>query len=136
MSTEIIFNNARSKFATGSYNWPTMSVSAMLLNANYLPLISHVHVADIPAPAIVIRDIALTGLSQLDGRCRGVIPQFGAFSSAGVSVAAIVLYTNTGSDATAELIYFSNGGNGFPFVAVGINYNITYDFANGGFFQV
>jgi hypothetical protein len=122
---------------SGSIDLLTASVQAMLVTASYAPQPNaDAFVSSIPSEAIVIRDVVLTGkgLSPY-GVFFGTVPPFNALISTD-TVVAIILYVNSGSDATSQLLYYSSGGSGFPFLPQGFNYVVGYDQNNGGYFQV
>lgn len=130
--TDLVYNNARQKFATGAWNWNTLPVAAALVSAAYSPSVNDVLMSAIPEAALLISGNVLTNQTvALNGAVQGIIPTYLGLNLAS-DVAAIVLY-NT---ATNELIYYSSSGVGFPFAAQGENFNIGYDQFNGGFFQV
>jgi hypothetical protein len=122
-------------FAAGAFDWATAPIQAMLVNYLYAPSLADQHVSDIPADAVIVRDVPLTGVGQSNGVCYGNIPQFNALLSA-FPVAALVLYASTGVDTTSLLVYYTSSGPGFPFAAQGLNYFVGFDSAQGGWFQV
>lgn len=133
------FKYGKGSVALGSaaINLLTASIQAMLVSASYAPQPNvDAFVTSIPIEAVVIRDVVLTskGLSPF-GVFFGTVPPFNALASA-KTVVAIVLYVNTGNDATSQLLYYSAGGSGFPFLPQGFNYVVGFDQNNGGFFQV
>lgn len=135
-STDFVYGKARALLAAAGLNWSTAAVNAMLVSAAYAPSPnSDQYVSSIPAGAIIIRDIALSGLGVgASGACYGTIAQLSALSSPSTCV-ALVLYVKGASDAVSPLIYYSSTGSGFPFKPSGFNYVIGYDQSNGGFFQ-
>jgi hypothetical protein len=76
----------------------------------------------------------MTGKTATDGFAAGLTPEFLLFNSAR-PVAGILLYQDTGVDATSKLICFSNDGPALPFVGVGFNYTVSYNATSGGFYQ-
>lgn len=123
-------------FATAGLSWTGADIKAMLVTGNYTPLrATHRFVSDIPIDDIVIRTDSLANLSATGGICRGDIPELSAFLASS-TVAALVLYADSGDDTTSVLIYYSSDGIGFPFTPQGFNYFGSFDQANGGFFQV
>ena len=135
----LVYNKARKLFATAAINWPALgSVKAALLNGNYTPNpASHQFMSDISAGNILVRSGSATGLGvSNNGVVQAVLPTFVALSTAGVPVTSIVLYIDTGVDATSTLIYYSSDVIGFPFVPVGANYAVLSDQNAGGWFQV
>lgn len=134
--TDFVYGGARFSFATAGINWLTSVVKCALVSANYGALPTDNFMSDVPPSAILSRSAALTGLAVNNtGVCSGVIPSFQAFLAT-QGVAAMVLYVDSGSDATSRLVYYSSTGVGFPFTAAGFDYFVGFDLANGGWFQV
>lgn len=135
-SKDFVYGKGRKALNSGQIDWLTASVQAMLVSAVYAPQPNtDQYVSDIPSAAVIIRDVALTGLGISNaGVCFGTIPQFVALTAT-APVAAVVLYANSGTDSSSPLIYYSSSGSGFPFLPQGFTYVIGYDQANGGFFQ-
>lgn len=130
------YDNASLLFGTKQLNWETAVLSAALVSANYGALKgADTLVSNIPAAAILARSGPMTNCTIQGGVCAGLIPQFNALAAT-VQVAAVVIYQDTGNDATSSLIYYSSDGLGFPFLPVGINYFVTYDQSNGGWFEL
>lgn len=129
------YDSASQKFATAQLNWPLLTVGGLLVSGDYLPSLAHSFVSDIPAGAIIARTGDLTSLAAAKGICAGIVPQVDSLL-AGVPVVAFVLYVDTGTDTTSQLLYYSSDGAGFPFNAQGFNYAVAYDQSAGGFFQV
>lgn len=117
--------------------WPTLSpVWGLLVTSAYIPNpITDQTVSNIPAAAIIARAGPMTSQAAVNGVCSGILPQFNSLISS-VPAAAIVLYYNTGSDASSQLIYYSSDGVGFPLALQGFNYAVAYDQQLGGWFQV
>lgn len=135
MST-FCYNQARYEFATQQINWLTGAVNAALVSDQYVPSPTHLTMADIAPVAIIQRDAVLTGLGVVGaGICYGTIPPFNSLNSLN-PVVGLVLYLKGASDAVSRLLYYSSDGIGFPFIAVGYNYLVSYDLSQGGFFQV
>lgn len=135
-STDFVYGKARRAFAQAQINWLSANVNAMLVSSVYSPNPNtDQFVSDIPPAAIITRDAALTALGvTAAGACFGTVPPYNSFA-ASAPVAAIVLYSFTGTDSTSKLIYYSSTGSGFPFLAQGFNYIIGFDQSNGGYFQ-
>jgi hypothetical protein len=139
MAPTFLYGNASQQFATKQWNWPALQVSALLVDATYVPRINvDTYVSDIPAGAIAARSNALgaymTSMASVDGVCGGILPQFDSIIWP-APAAAIVLYVDTGTDSTSELIYYSSDGIGFPLILAGFNYAIVQNQAYGGWFQ-
>jgi hypothetical protein len=140
VNTTFLYGNASQQFALKQWSWPALQVSALLVDATYVPRINvDVHVSDILATAIIARSNALgaymTAQTSINGVCNGLLPQFDAVTWDSPA-AAIVLYVDTGVDLTSQLIYYSSDGVGFPLVVDGFNYYIAPNMEYGGWFQV
>lgn len=136
-NTDFKYGKGSIAIGSGAIDLLTTAVQAMLVSASYAPQSNvDAFVSDIPNEAVIIRDVVLTGngLSPF-GVFFGTVPPFNALISTD-TVVAIVLYVNSGNDATSQLLYYSGGGSGFPFLPQGFNYVVGYDQNNGGFFQV
>lgn len=129
-----MYNSARQKFANKQLDWDDGStVKAAFVGGAYSPLRTHSFVSDLTS--VVARSGALTNKVNTSGICKGDIPEFTALLS-GTQVVGLVIYIDTGDDATSQLLYYSSDGPGFPFTPAGLNYFVGYDQANGGFFEV
>lgn len=129
------YDTAAVAFGTKQIDWLNDNIGAMLVGAGYSPSKAHdQYVSDIPAPAIIARSAQMTSMAINNGVFSGIVPEFDALLSSTEAV-ALILYLNTGTDSTSQLIYYSSDGLGFPFTPSGINYFVTFDQANGGWFQ-
>lgn len=132
----LLYGNASQQFAVGAWNWPALTVWALLVDKTYVPSINKdLYVSDIPATSIIARQGPLTSLVSSAGVCSGNIPQFASLLDPRTAV-GVVLYVNTGVDSTSSLIYYSSDGLAFPFLPQGFNYIVSEDLAAGGWFQV
>lgn len=123
-------------FGTGALNWAGLGSLAhcMLVSATYVASPSDQFVSAIPAGAIIADNAFASTAINSQGICYGIIPQFNALLSSS-PITGMVIYYNTGNPSTSPLIYYSNQGIGFPFLALGFNYGISYNQLNGGWFQ-
>lgn len=127
------YNNYRQESGNGTMNWPSLNVKAALVSASYAPDANDVYLSEVPG-ILKISD-SFTGLAIIDGFAVGLCPEFLLFRNDS-QVAAAILFDDTGNAGTSRLIAFSNDGPGFPFLPVGFNYSLTYNAADGGWFQV
>lgn len=131
-----LYGNASQQFATGAWDWLTLTVWAALVDHTYVPNANKdLHVSDIPSTSIIAREGPLTSLTSSNGLVGGNVPQFSSLLSPQIA-AAVVLYVSTGTDSTSQLIYYSSDGDGFPLTLAGFNYVVSADLAAGGWFQV
>jgi hypothetical protein len=115
--------------------WESLDVWGLLVNSSYVPQPNNDQfVSDVPSSAVLARSGPMTNKTTSNGICSGILPQFDSLISS-VPAAAIVLYINSGSDSTSQLIYYSADGIGFPLALEGFNYAIAYDQQYGGWFQ-
>lgn len=133
--TDLVYANARDDFAEARISWAASVVKCALIGPGYAPLLTHKFMTDIPVASILARSANLTSLANSNGVCSGVIPTFNSLLLVD-QVIGMLLYLDTGVDATSQLVYFSSKGVGFPFFAQGFDYFIGFDLANGGWFQV
>lgn len=133
--TDLVYASARDDFADARISWPDAVVKCALIGPGYAPLLTHVFMSDVPAGSVLVRSANLTNLTHSNGVCAGLIPTFQSLLLT-ESVIGMLLFIDTGDDTTSRLIYFSSKGVGFPFTAVGFDYFVGYDLANGGWFQV
>lgn len=137
-----LYGNASQQFGTAQWNWPALSVGALLVSGAYVPQINvDTYVSSIPPTAILARSDQghgagdLTNLAMTFGIAQGILPPFLALLTT-VPVVAVVLFVDTGDDTTSQLIYYSSSGAGFPFTPEGFNYAIVPAGILGGWFQV
>lgn len=131
-----LYGNASQQFALAAFNWPTLTVWALLVDKTYVPSANKdSHVSDILASSIIARQGPMTSMAASNGLCSGNIPQFNSLLDSRTAV-AVVLYVNTGVDSTSQLLYYSSDGLGFPFLPQGFNYLVSADLSAGGWFQV
>lgn len=130
------YYSASLAFGTKQINWLTDTINALLVGGGYAPSEAHdQYVSDIPSAAIITRSGNFTNKAISNGVCQGLCPEFLQLASA-TQCTSFVIYKNTGDDTTSQLIYYSDEGLGFPFLPAGINYFVTFDQANGGWFQL
>lgn len=132
---DFLYNSARDAFAGKLIDWTLASTKGMLVSAVYAPLATHNFVSDIPPAAIAMRSSAMTANAHNAGVCSGVVPTFQSLLWVD-PIVAIVIYVDSGDDTTSQLIYYSAGGIGFPFLAQGFDYFVGFDQSNGGWFEV
>lgn len=121
---------------TGQVDLLTANICAALVGSGYGPnAASDQFLSDIPDAAIISDEVSLVTLSLANGVFSGLIPQYMSLLSV-QPAAALVLYVSTGDPDTSQLLYYSSDGFGFPLALEGFNYYVTYDQANGGWFQI
>lgn len=122
-----LYNLARQKFLEGGINWLTDDIRAIAVDtgAYAVNLSTHEFLSSIPAGARIAGPVALSGKTSTLGVADANNVTFP--DVAGVSIETIVLYRHTGSDATADLIYYADTGTGLPITPNGGNIIVTWD---------
>lgn len=122
-----LYDQARESFLgqNPTLDWDTDTIKVALLSAGYTPnLATHQYVSDLGAN-IVARSSALTGKTVAAGVADANDVTFNAVS--GAQVTRIVIYKDTGSDATSPLICLIDTGTGLPVTPNGGDITITWD---------
>jgi hypothetical protein len=96
----------REGFADGSYNWAASNIKAMLVKSTYTFNAAHKFVTDLGAVDNG-RSANLASKTQALGLCTAANSSLVA--TAAVASSAIVIYYDTGSDATSRLIAYIDG---------------------------
>lgn len=122
-----LFDKARQRYLEGAFNWLTDAIKAVLVDTGtYTPnLTAHEFLADIAAVARIATSGAFTGKTTSGGAADANDVTF--TSVAGASVEAIVLYRDTGADATSPLIAFIDTATGLPITPNGGDIIVTWD---------
>lgn len=122
-----LFDKARQRFLEGQLNWNTDTIKAVLIDyAVYtVNLAAHEYLSDIGTGARIATSGALTGKSTAGGAADANDVTFTSVS--GASIEAIVLYKDTGSDATSPLLAVIDTATGLPITPNGGDIIVTWD---------
>lgn len=109
-----LYDKAREKFARAQINWDADTIKAVLVDASdyILNAATHEFLSSIPAGARVSSAVALTGKTSVNGACDANDLTFPGVS--GDSVEAIILFKDTGDEATSPLIFYIDTATGLP----------------------
>lgn len=123
----------RQAFADGTLNWASSAIKVMLVKTGYVYSDAHEFVNDLtPASYDNGRTGNLGSKTQALGLCTAANSSLTA--GAATSSIALVVFYDTGSDATARLIAYIDTATGLPFTpAVGQTVNLNWDAVNGIF---
>jgi hypothetical protein len=128
------YNHGRQLFLTAGVNWVTANIKMLLVSASYNASENDDFVSDIPSAAIIRRSENLTNKSATDGYARASAATF--LSLIGTAeITGVVLYVDTGDDATSVLLAYVDDAIAFPLTPVGFDYSFAYDAIEGGFFR-
>ncbi len=121
------YTYASQQFLSGQLDWLTGAFKVVLVNtAQYtaLPTV-HQHLTDIPAAAQIAISGNLASTSATNGVALANDLQINSVS--GPVIGAIVIFHDTGTSATSELICYLDTGIGLPWNPQGGNVVIHWD---------
>lgn len=108
-----IYNGARSLAATTGLNWTTATFKAYLVDTSVYSFdIAHDYLDDVTAGARIAGPITLAGNTVVDGACDADDIVFPAV--AGPEVGAMVIFIDTGVEATSPLVCYIDEATGLP----------------------
>ena len=122
-----LFDKARQRFLEGQFNWNTDTIKAVLVDTGTytVNLSAHEFLSDIGTGARISTSGAFTGKATTGGAADANDITF--TSVTGASIEAIVLYKDTGTDATSPLIAFIDTATGLPITPNGGDIITTWD---------
>lgn len=122
-----LFDKARQRFLEGQFNWNTDTIKAVLVDTGTytVNLAAHEFLSDISGGARIATSGAFTGKATTGGAADANDVTF--TSVTGASIEAIVLYKDTGTDATSPLIAFIDTATGLPITPNGGDIIVTWD---------
>jgi hypothetical protein len=127
---------ANERFLTGQLDWITDTFKVLLVNtANYTFLKDvHQYLADVPTDARVATSAALANPVATGGVA--LADDITINSVSGPLIEAIIIFHDTGSDTTSELICYLDTGIGLPWNPQGGNVVIHWDRGPNGIFKL
>lgn len=122
-----LFDKARQRFLEGQFNWNTDTIKAVLVDTGtYSPNLSaHEFLSDVSTGARIATSGAFTGKTTAGGAADANDITF--TSVTGASIEAIMLYKDTGTDATSPLIAYIDTATGLPITPNGGDIIVTWD---------
>ncbi len=122
----VLYPKAKEKFATGALSWTADTIKGVLIDlADYTYNAAHEFMTDVPGAARVGTAQTLAGKSATNG-----VQDANDITLPGVTgdpCEAILLYKDTGADATSPLIALIDTATGLPVTPNGGNITITWD---------
>ena len=131
-----LFDFARQRFLEGQFNWLTDTIKVYLVNSNAYTVQTAVHqyLSDIPTSARIAGPVTLTAKSTAGGAADAADATFTSVS--GASIEAIVIYRDTGTEATSPLIAYIDTATGLPITPNGGDIIVTWDNGVNKIFKV
>lgn len=122
-----LFANARQMFLEAQINWQTDTIKCLLVDSgNYTAQTeTHKFLSDISSSARVTQPVTLTAKSTAGGAADAADCTFTSVS--GNSIEAIVIYKDTGDEATSPLIAWIDTATGLPLTPNGGDVIVTWD---------
>jgi hypothetical protein len=131
-----LFDKGRQRFLEGQLNWTTDTIKCVMVDtAAYTPnLAVHEFISDVAGAARITTLTALTAKSSAGGSADAADVTFTAVS--GASVEAIIIYKDTGSEATSPLIAYIDTATGLPITPNGGDIIISWDNGTNKIFRL
>jgi hypothetical protein len=131
-----LYDYARQRFLEGQLNWLTDTIKVYLVDTGaYTPQTAiHQYLADIPLSARIAGPVTLTSKSTTGGAADAADCTFTSVS--GATIEAIVIYKDTGSEATSPVIAYIDTATGLPITPNGGDIIVTWDNGTNKIFKV
>lgn len=131
-----LYDKARERFLTGQFNWATDAIKAVLVDtgAYTVNLTAHEFLSDIASSSRISTSGAFTGKTTNGGAADANDITFSSVS--GASIEAIVIYADTGTEATSPLIAFIDTATGLPITPNGGDIIVTWDNGTNKIFKL
>ena len=131
-----LYDFARQRFLEAQINWMTDTIKVMLVDTGaYTPQTAvHQYLSDIPTSARIAGPVTLTAKSTTGGAADAADITFTAVS--GASIEAIIIYVDSGTEATSPLIAFIDTATGLPITPNGGDIIVTWDNGTNKIFKV
>ncbi|MCI0430772.1 MAG: hypothetical protein L0210_09570 [Rhodospirillales bacterium] len=122
-----LYDKGREGFLDGSIDWDTNNIKAVLVDtaAYTVNLGTHDLLDDIPVGARIATSGNLASKTVTSGVADAADVTFTAVS--GASVEAIVLYADSGAEATSRLIAYIDTATGLPLTPNGGDVTVAWD---------
>ena len=131
-----LYDYCRQRFLEAQINWMTDTIKVILVSTSaYTPQTAvHQYLADIPVSARIAGPVTLTAKATTGGAADAADCTFTSVS--GNTINAIVLYKDTGTEATSPLIAYIDTATGLPITPNGGDIIVTWDNGVNKIFRV
>ena len=122
-----LYDKARERFLRGQINWDTDTMKVCLVDKNvYTPnFTTHEYMSDVSGSAIIAPGVTLTGKASTSGAADANDVTFTAVS--GAESEALIIYKDTGDNATSPLIALIDSATGLPITPNGGDIIVVWD---------
>ena len=131
-----LYDAARQRFLEAQINWMTDTVKVILVSTSaYTPQTAvHQYLSDISGTARIAGPVTLTAKATAGGAADAADCTFTSVS--GATINAIVIYKDTGTEATSPLIAYIDTATGLPITPNGGDIIVTWDNGVNKIFRV
>ena len=131
-----LYDYCRQRFLEAQINWMTDTAKVILVSTSaYTPQTAvHQYLSDIPTSARIAGPVTLTAKATTGGAADAADCTFTSVS--GATINAIVIYKDTGTEATSPLIAYIDTATGLPITPNGGDIIVTWDNGVNKIFRV
>lgn len=131
-----LYDYCRQRFLEAQINWMTDTVKVILVSTSaYTPQTAvHQYLADVPVSSRIAGPVTLTAKATTGGAADAADCTFSSVS--GATINAIVIYKDTGTEATSPLIAYIDTATGLPITPNGGDIIVTWDNGVNKIFRV
>ena len=131
-----LYDFARQRFLEAQINWMTDTVKVILVDTGaYTPQTAvHQYLSDIPTSARIAGPVTMAGKATTGGAADANDVTFSAVT--GASIEAIIIYVDSGTEATSPLIAYIDTATGLPITPNGGDIIVTWDNGTNKIFKV
>lgn len=131
-----LYDEARKGYLEGAFNWLTDTVKVLLVSTSAYTVNASTHkfLSDISGSARIAGPVTLTGKTTTGGAADANDATFTAVS--GGAIGAIVIYVDTGSEATSPLLAYLDTATGLPITPNGGDIIVTWDNGTNKIYKV
>lgn len=131
-----LYDFARQRFLEAQINWMTDTVKVILVDTGaYTPQTAvHQYLSDIPTSARIAGPATMAGKATTGGAADANDVTFSAVI--GASIEAIIIYVDSGTEATSPLIAYIDTATGLPITPNGGDIIVTWDNGTNKIFKV
>lgn len=131
-----LYDKGRQRYLEGQFNWLTDTVKCLMVDtaAYTVNLAVHEFLSDIGSSARITTPVTLTSKTSTGGAADAADVTFTSVS--GPSIEAIILYRDTGTEATSPLIAYIDTATGLPITPNGGDIIVTWDNGTNRIFKL
>ncbi|RKX47795.1 MAG: hypothetical protein DRP64_00065 [Verrucomicrobia bacterium] len=129
-----LYNKARERYLGGVSDWKVGAMGIALVDANYTFDPTHEFLVQV-ASSSRAAEKDFTGRTDADGYANGLGVSFTALTWP-LPITQVVIFENTGDEATDLLVAYYDEVTGFPVDLTGGDYSVLPDALFGGYFRL